>query len=94
VAERPVALPPVILEGAMAHSIAPFVADLSFDPQTIELVGAAFDEACLSLNDMGQPDIVKEVIARRIVEVAQMGERDLDRMCARALRSLGIPFRT
>jgi hypothetical protein len=78
----------------MAHSIVPLIADMSFDPQTVELVEAAFDHVCLSLNDIGQPDIVKEVIARRIIEVAEMGERDLDRLCTRALTSLGIPFRT
>jgi len=36
-----------------------------------------------------QPDIVKEVIARRIISLAQKGERDPDRLCARALAALG-----
>lgn len=53
-------------------------------------MGAAFDKACETLHDVGQPDIVKEIITRRIVEVAQTGERDPDRLCARALLALGI----
>ena len=46
-------------------------------------------KASRSLRDNGQPDIVKEVIARRIISLAQKGERDPDRLCARALAALG-----
>ena len=49
----------------------------------------AYDRASKSLHDNGQPDIVKEVIARRIISLAQKGKRDPDRLCARALAALG-----
>ena len=60
-----------------------------FDPETVRVLCDAYDRASRSLHDNGQPDIVKEVIARRIISLAQKGERDPDRLCARALAALG-----
>jgi hypothetical protein len=49
-------------------------------------------EGC-SLHDNGQPDLVRQIIAKRIIEVARKGERDPDELCARALRALGFRIR-
>jgi hypothetical protein len=53
-----------------------FFQDGAFDPDLTSAMGEAFERACKSLRDMGQPDIVKEIITKRIVEVAKTGERD------------------
>jgi hypothetical protein len=42
-----------------------FFQDGAFDPDTTSAMGAAFERACKSLHDMGRPDIVKEIIAKR-----------------------------
>ena len=60
-----------------------------FYPETVKVLCDAYDKASRSLRDNGQPDIVKEVIARRIISLAQKGERDPDHLCARALAALG-----
>jgi hypothetical protein len=39
-------------------------------------MGEAFDAACAGLQDGGQPDLVREIIAKRIIEAAKKGERD------------------
>jgi hypothetical protein len=39
-------------------------------------MGEAFDAACKELHDKGQPTIVYEVIAKRIIDAAKNGERD------------------
>ena len=39
-------------------------------------MGEAFDAACEELHDRGQPFIVREVIAKRIIHAADSGERD------------------
>ena len=45
------------------------------------------------LHDRGQPDIVNEVIAERIISLAKKGERDPDKLCEGALVALsGTPF--
>jgi hypothetical protein len=65
--------------------------DAAFDPEAIKVLDAAYEKARASLHDIGQPAIVLEVIARRIIQVAQTGERDPDRLCAQALLALGFP---
>ena len=63
--------------------------DAAFDPEAVAILCAAFEKACKSLHDHGQPPLVQEVIARRIVACAQRGERDPDRLCEDALAALG-----
>jgi hypothetical protein len=60
------------------------------DDDATQVMGKAFDRACQSLHDNEQPDLVRQIIAKRIVEVARKGERDLDELCARALQALGF----
>ena len=63
--------------------------DAAFDPEAIKILCAAFEKARKSLHDRGQPPIVQEVIARRLVACAQRGERDPDKLCEAALSALG-----
>ena len=74
----------------MRENVTALFKDAAFDPEAIEVLGAAYDKACRSLHDIGQPAIVREVIARRIIQVAQTGERNPDRLCAQALLALGF----
>ena len=60
----------------------------SFDPETVQAMCAAYDKAKIELRDSGQPDVVREVIARRILKLAQAGERDANRVCAGALSAI------
>ena len=60
-----------------------------FDPETIVLLREAYEKACKSLHDTGQPDIVTEIIVQRIIALAKKGERDPDKLCADALSALG-----
>jgi hypothetical protein len=70
-----------------SHRVLQF-SDRSFDAESTALICQAFDKASRALNDRGQPDSVKEIIARRIIEIAARGERDPDRMSQGALTSL------
>jgi hypothetical protein len=51
-------------------------------------MGEAFDAACKALHDRGQPTVVYEVIARRIIAAARKGERDVWRLRSAALQAL------
>lgn len=57
----------------------------SFGPDAIEILSKAYDMAVKSLLDVGQPMLVREVIAKRIIKAAQKGERDPAKLCAVAL---------
>jgi|EndMetStandDraft_8_1072994.scaffolds.fasta_scaffold1632290_1 hypothetical protein len=39
---------------------------------------------------IGQPDLVRQIIAKRIIEVARKGERNPDELCARPVASIGL----
>jgi hypothetical protein len=52
-------------------------------------MGEAFDAACKDLHDTGQPSVVYEVIANRIVEAAKSGERDPVKLKEAALVAFG-----
>jgi hypothetical protein len=73
--------------------VLPFFQGAAFDHGTTQAMGEAFDRACHSLRDNGQPDLVRQIIAKRIIEVARKGERDPDELCARALQALGFRIR-
>lgn len=70
------------------HFIRP---DNAFDPETTALLSAAYDKAIAALHDRGQPEIVREIIAKRIIALASKGERDPERLCAAALTAIGLP---
>ncbi len=67
-----------------------FFQDVAFDPETTSVMGDAFGRACQILNGGGQPDLVKEIIAKGIIAVARDGERDPIQLCERALKVVGI----
>jgi hypothetical protein len=66
------------------------ISDRSFDAETTALIGQAFDKTCRELHDSGQPASVKEIIAKRVIEIAGRGERDPDRISEAALKCLGL----
>jgi hypothetical protein len=73
-------------------SILPFIrkADAVFDDRITKIIGDAFDDACKELHDVGQPAVVLELIARRIIDAAKNGERDSLRLRNAGLAALGL----
>ena len=55
----------------------------NFDPETAATLRAAYDEAVVQLLD--QPDVIRELIAKRLVTLAARGERNAHRLCDEAL---------
>jgi hypothetical protein len=62
----------------------------AYDPETVQALCAAYDRTKKELHDSGQPEIVREILARRILDLAAKGERDPERLCAGALGSLHL----
>jgi len=60
----------------------------AFDPETVKVLCDAYDRACQSMHDTGQPYIVSEIIALNIIALAKAGERNPDRLCEGALKAL------
>ncbi len=60
----------------------------AFGPETIEAMSAAFDDACRTLGLAQVADPLREIVARKIIECAQTGERDQARLLDCALKAL------
>jgi hypothetical protein len=74
----------------MTADIVPFLKDRAFDAQATRAMGEAYDKAREMLHDKGQPHVVQEIIAKRIIDLAATGERDPDELARRALQALGL----
>jgi hypothetical protein len=70
--------------GVAAMSIHSFVESRLFEPDAIAVMSEAFEAACEALDDTGQPRVVLEIIAERIIEAASR-ERDPVRLRKAAL---------
>jgi hypothetical protein len=68
--------------------LAPF--DRAFDADATANICLAFDKTCRNLPDKGSPDFFKEIVARRVIEIAARGERDPDRLTEATLLSPGL----
>jgi hypothetical protein len=55
----------------------------NFDPETAATLRAAYNEAIARLID--QPDLVRELIAERLITLAARGEHNAHRLCDEAL---------
>jgi len=64
---------------------------ITHDVEITKVMGDAFDAACKATHE--QPPLVKEILAKRIIEAASKGERNPDRLCAKALDAIGANSR-
>ena len=60
----------------------------AFDPQTLVVLEAAFDEAWLTLKAIGNTSIKPDELARAVLRLAMEGERDPVRLHDGALKGL------
>jgi hypothetical protein len=57
-----------------------------FDPEALAEMTEVLDAACKDLQGTGEPDVVRERIAMRIIAAAKLGVRDPGRLLEAALR--------
>jgi hypothetical protein len=63
--------------------ILPIFKNAAFEPELLHTMGEAYDLACKQINGVG--DVVKEVVAQRIINLVASGERDPAVLCDQAL---------
>ena len=52
----------------------------AFEPETVRLLGSAFDMACSMLERTPNPVMTREAVARGIMDAAKQGERSVERL--------------
>ena len=62
--------------------ITPYLESHRFDPETKRVMGIAFEMARVALRLSDRTDVASEIIATRIIQLANAGERDADLLCA------------
>ena len=61
-----------------------------FDQETIRILALAFDYVQAELRQHGKLVLMEDVLAKRIVQLAESGERDPDKLCDAILSEHGI----
>jgi hypothetical protein len=69
-------------------SITPFLRYEVFDPEEINIMAAAFQDACTALGLAGHTDAATEIIASRIIELARRGGRTRTVLYQEAIKGL------
>jgi len=64
------------------------VQNLPLGPEEIRQITAAYEQVLSEIGRIDRSDPRAEVIAKKIIEIFQSGERDPTRMCRRALSEL------
>ena len=74
--------------------ITPFLKGQAFQPEVTRAMGIAFDNACESLRLSATADLATEVVARKVIELAQKGLIDPEQLCRDVLKALNLPHDT
>lgn len=66
-----------------------FLQNSGFDPETITIMTSAYETARQRLGLVDRSDPATELVARKIIEIAQTGVRDPQMLCDKALAAIG-----
>ena len=69
--------------------VIPISRHAAFEPELTQAMAAAYERACRELRLRGRTGLSNETVAKTIIEYAQRGERDPERMRQHVLRILG-----
>ena len=61
---------------------------LSLDPAEMVAVSEAYDMACRTLQNIGQLEVDREIIARGVLRAVKTGERNTNKLCEHAIHGL------
>ena len=92
--------PALVLKGNAMAKIREFIhAEAVFDPEAIQVLASALDDAWDRIQKSGSrfarpayARAVREVLAKRIIEAAQRGEKDKLKLAADAVKFLGANY--
>jgi hypothetical protein len=63
----------------------------SFSPEEVRVMAHAYEAVSVKLHDRGQPPVVKELIAKRVIELGKLKALDSRELADRVLASFGLP---
>ena len=66
--------------------IRPYLQGQGFDPDTVRVMGSAFEKVCRQLGIADRHDAVTKIVARTVIDMAQRGFRDVDGLTAAVMQ--------
>jgi hypothetical protein len=78
------------MAGPISVPISQFLGNSNFDPETRRIMGLAFEMTRLALGFADRGDIANELIAKKIIELAQGGELNPDILCEAVVKELRV----
>ena len=75
--------------GANPVAIYRIFKERAFEPEAVICMARAYESALLALRLTDRQDPLTEIVAKKIIEIAETGERDPDRLRDRALEKIG-----
>jgi crotonobetainyl-CoA:carnitine CoA-transferase CaiB-like acyl-CoA transferase len=76
------------LQESIMPNVNPSFQNLSLDPAEMTAVNEAYDLACRTLQNIGQLEVDREIIARGILRAVKTGERNANKLCEHAIHGL------
>lgn len=70
--------------------ITPFLKGQAFDPEVVEAMGLAFAKTCEAFDLRKRPDPLTDLVAEKIIELAQRGLRNPTAMHLMAMKELKL----
>jgi hypothetical protein len=61
-----------------------------FEPDIIAVMAAAYERTCSAILPGPHAELAKEMVAKRIIELAKQGCNDPDRLCSEVLKVFGL----
>jgi hypothetical protein len=75
----------------MSMDLSPYLAGRLFDAEATHNISGAFQAVMDALPATGQHGLVRELVAKRIIDIAGKGEREPEHIARRALEQFGFP---
>jgi hypothetical protein len=66
-----------------------YLQNSGFDPETIRVMTAAYESAREQLGLVDRSDPLTQLVAKKVIEIAQTGVRDPDKLCERVIAAIG-----
>jgi hypothetical protein len=74
--------------GMTLYSVSSLARSVVFEPETIQMMGGAYDELLGDLELVGRSDPFTEIVAKEVIKVARQGVRDAGEIRQRVLTAL------
>lgn len=68
-----------------------YLQNSGFDPEAVKIMTAAYEAVRVRLGLTDRNDPLTQLVAKKVIEIAQTGVRDPGQLCERVVAAIGTP---